>query len=342
MDENSTTTIEEIIPRMPRASLVIAGVFAALFSALPATPYGGLLCFVIATALLGLLLIAEPSFLAFIPIPLSYIAAVLMTRDPVTSLLAFLTVPGAFALRVCYAKKRSLSVTLVALSVCMGVSFGIMLYFSLTSAYGGSIKEALISVRDYVYSAVDSLFETVKQYAQTVGGDMPLAEFSEDSVFLIKRMLIMIIPGMYAVLIELSAYCAEKLMRLFSRLFRCPWVSAVKNRVTLSLGAAVIYVVSYGISSLFPGDSVIYYSAENLMLIVLPLAAVAGIHSMFGKDSLFRRKGTAFIKVITILLCVMAFYVSPIMLFILFALWGSASAISRALFLHAINKRNGQ
>lgn len=83
--------------RIPTAA-VLLGVTAALFISLAATPVGGLVSLVVATAALSLLLISCDSFLAFLPIPFAYVAAVFFTGDPLLSLVCLLSVPAAFSL----------------------------------------------------------------------------------------------------------------------------------------------------------------------------------------------------------------------------------------------------
>lgn len=336
MNENKFCENTEASPKIPVGAAIALGITAALFCSLAGTPLGGILSLTVSAALLGLLLTAEQSFYAFLPIPFSYVLAVVFTGDPLLSLLCFLSVPGAFALRICYSKKFCLSVTVIITAVCMGVSYALILLADLYVAYG-SLSDAYAAIKGTVGAAVDETFALLNEI---FAGEQNLLVITDETVYLFKKMLLMSAPGIFVILAQVAAYCAEKLMRAFSRLYRCSFVAQRPERVTLSLGAAIIFLVCYGMTSLFSGDTVIYYSAENLMMVTLPLASVAGMHSMFGKESLFRQRGRTFIKISTILLCIMAFYASPLMLFILFALWGSAGTVARAVLLHAMSKKD--
>ncbi len=337
MDEMQNTNNTENTYRLHPAAAVFLGLLAAVFAAfIPTTLYGSLFCMVISSAALALLLIAEHSFLAFLPIPAGYVIAVVLTGDPLYSIAAFAAVPAAFAIRVCFAKKTSLSVTVIAASVFTGLSFALIICNYL-KYNAGSVTEGFRQIKSAAGSAINDLFAEYNKYNAETGAAFP--EFTDEMVSLLKKTIIMTAPGMYAILVEAAAYATEKLMRLLALITRCTPVTGRRQRITLGLGAAIIFLVSYAVSSFIPSDSVVFYTAENLMLIVLPLAAVAGIHNMFGTDSIFRRRGRVGLKILTVGLCVMALYVSPVMLFILFALWGSAGAVGRAILLFALSHR---
>ena len=100
MDEMQNANKTENTYRMHPAAAIFLGLLAAVFAAfIPTTLYGSLFCMVISSAALALLLIAEPSFFAFLPIPAAYVIAVVLTGDPLYSLAAFAAVPAAFAIR---------------------------------------------------------------------------------------------------------------------------------------------------------------------------------------------------------------------------------------------------
>ena len=324
--------------RIPPMAAVLLGAAATLFISLAATPVGGLVSLVIATAALSLLLISNDSFLAFLPIPAAYVLAVIFTGNPVLSLVCLLSVPAAFALRICYAKNFSLSVTVIVCAVVMGLCFGGQLLLDLYFTFG-SVTEGIAEIRKNVGGAIDASFQLISELAEQQMGE-GFISVTDESIRLFKKSLLMSAPGVLAAVIQLAAYCSEKLMRALALLFRCPYVIRKNQRITQSVFAAAIFIVCYFITSFSAGDSVLYYSAENLLMILLPLSSVAGIHSLFGKGGLFRMKGRGFVKACAAVLCVMALFSSPVMLFILFALWGSAGTVSRAIIIYAMSKKN--
>lgn len=335
----SDNTLNKNEPRASVAATVVLIITATFFSVLGASGFGGLFSLMVSSALLGLLLIAQPSFVSFLPIPLSFVAAVALTGSPLLACACFLTVPVAFALRICYAKKCCLSVTVISCTIALGISYILLLALNMYITFG-SVTEGLSYIKNTVNETVNLSFSTVNEYAVAMGRED--LQIDSDSIYLFKKSMLMVFPGIFVVFIEIAAYCTEKLMRLFAKIFRCNFVLNIKSSITLGLGAAIIFVVSYLLYAFFAGDTVLFYSAENLMLAVMPAACLVGIFSMFGKNGFFRRSEKTSLKVLTVLLCVTAFLSSPYVLLILFALWGSTARISRALSAYFIAKNNKQ
>lgn len=330
MDNINTPKDSGQINRIPTAAAVILGIAAALLASLIPASAGGFLMIMLAVPLEGLLLIAEPSFAAFLPIPAAYAAAVAMTGDPLLSLGALLMVPGAFCLRICFAKKCSLSVTLCSLTVCFALSYAAFVALNLKIGFG-TVVDGYNEIKSQMSLYITKMFEMMEKMAAEQFPDSDAFVFTDDMIYLVKKQMLMLFPALFIASCEVVAWIAEKLMRLFSRGFRCAFVAERKERVTLSVGFAVIFLISYISSTLIVGDHVFYYCAESLMLIVLPYAAIAGIHDMFGENGFFRKNARAGFKVFTVIVCVMALLSSPVMLFALFALWGSVYAIGRAI-----------
>lgn len=348
MDNINTPKAGGDVKRIPTPACVILAALTTLSAALIPTSYGGLLTLILAAALEALLLIAEPSFAAYLPIPLSYaLSAALITYQgqytadaPLIALTCLVFVPCAFGLRICYAKKCSLSVTLIVLTVLFALCFGFLYSSEIKLSYG-SVTGGIQQIRAQVGAGISEMFEKMNTMLKEQNIEDEMFSFTEETIRLLKKELLMILPAMYIVLCEIAAYISEKLMRLSSHIFRCSYVATRWERVTLSAGMAVIFLISYAVSSIIVSESVIYYSAENIMLIILPFAAVCGLHSMFGSNGFFRKSGKGFLKVMTVLVCIMALMISPLMLFILFALWGAFSALSRAIVRRALEK-NGK
>ena len=321
---------------------VILGLLTVAFGTMSVLGIGTLFSFMAAASAFALLIIAEQSFLAYIPVPATYLVAVLITDAPVTALFSLLFVPVAFIFRVCFAKKCSLSVTVVAATVGVaGVAVCAVLpdLLHLKAEYG-SISAGLTFVKTTFETYVDSAFAQMNGIFKAAG--QKDLSFTEQMISAVKESLIMISPSFFIVFCEITAYVTEKLIHLYTNIFSCREIYAgYPMRITLNVPSAIIFLASNFIS-LFLTSEIVYYSAENLMMMFLPLCTIAGIHSVFGKDGPFRRKGGGFTKILVIILCVMAFTMSPVMLFILLAVWGSVNTISRAVIMRLMNKGDGE
>ena len=99
---------------------------------------------------------------------------------------------------------------------------------------------------------------------------------------------------------------------------------------------SVIFTVCYFVCLIATGNSksdvlnIIAYSAENLMLILMPLSAISGFHAMFGEGGSFRSARSTGTRVFMIVMCAVFFFMSPLMLFAMLGIWGAFDGMRRA------------
>ena len=152
----------------------------------------------------------------------------------------------------------------------------------------------------------------------------------------IKKTVLCVLCALCAVLCELLAYGSAKLFRLLSLIFKTDGFFNGPWRVRVALPTSVIFTVCYFVCLIATGNSksdvlnIIAYSAENLMLILMPLSAISGFHAMFSKGGSFRSARSTGTRVFMIVMCAVFFFMSPLMLFAMLGIWGAFDGMRRA------------
>lgn len=324
---------------LPLLPAVLATLLIIGLSCLTALGLGGIICICISGAVFAFLTVTEKNIIPWLSIPLSFGAALLISRDLLTAAAVLLYVPAGLILAYCVLTKKSLSVTVAALTAGVAVSMFIYLTAAVVHLYGGSIKESYISFRDQL----TELLREVMGLLRYMGEDGQFYAYSDDIIEQLIHTFYMLLPGICAIACQGCAYGMAKLFRLFSKLFGFMFLYNNKPyKVTLSAGAAAIFLIAYTVSIFSYEESVIAYSSINLSYILMPASAIAGFHSIFSKDGFFRRKGPRTSKIILIVACGAVIFMSPLSVIPLLAMFGSGDAVGVAVsaLLRARRNRN--
>lgn len=260
--------------------------------------------------------------------PLSYAAAFAIMGDPLTALSVLLYLLFGVILAYAVFTNRSLSVTSVALTVAAAVSTAVFLTIAVTNMYGEGIKESYIAL----YNEFSTLFKEVFSLIKYPSSDGEMYTIPEETVTALLDQTIMLIPCVCVINCELIGYGCAKLFRLFTVMFGFNvFFSNRRWAVTLSAPAGSILIVSLIISMFSREASVIAYTAINLAYILIPPAAIAGFHSIFGKGGLFFRQTQLSGRVMMIVACAFMGMISPFYFAQMLALIGSFSAVGKAI-----------
>ena len=103
-------------------------------------------------------------------------------------------------------------------------------------------------------------------------------------------------------------------------------------------------MIFYGVSYFAGSSSVLFYSAINIMYILMPVAAIAGFKFAFARGGLLRRRARSSSRIFFIVICAITLFLSPLSFVQFFAVFGSGYVLWKALFLAIIekNKKNGE
>ena len=320
------------LPRINRGLAAVLMLLIPVTSGFLQQSVGSSLSICISAALAAFLITADRSPMWLLSLPLSYGAAFLVTGDPVESLFSLIYIVPAAALALCVYKELQLNAVCAICGIVSGLCLVAMLAYELNILYGSptAVSQLYSDVRGGLIENLSGL--------QYPGADGEKYALSDSDISSMVESVVMFLPAMAALLMEALGYITAKVYRLATVLSRTDFM--FENgvwRLSLSLPAALIFIVCY-IVSLFARGGVIGYTVLNLMYIVMPAAAVAGCRSMFGKGSRFRNGMRTAGKVIMIILCVAAVYVSPALLAMLFGFWGSAATVAGALRRFIRNK----
>ena len=320
------------LPRIkPIASAVLAAA-AALLSATAAAVLGSGLLLCLAGAAMAYLFAAGRGFIPVLALPMSYLFAYLFTGDAIRSLTALLSVPIGLVLALCIFRKAPLSITVASLTPVIAVCAGALMCYWLSHIYGTTVLESF-----KLYKAdIASYYDRAAGYITSVTGDDGTSLVSRDTLDAVVSSMKLIIPALCAVLCELLAYGSAKLFRLLSLIFKTDGFFNGPWRVRVALPTSVIFTVCYFVCLIATGNSksdvlnIIAYSAENLMLILMPLSAITGFHAMFGEGGSFRSARSTGTRVFMIVMCAVFFFMSPLMLFAMLGIWGAFDGMRRA------------
>lgn len=309
-------------PLPTAASLALTAVSGVLCGLLT-SGYGGLLFFCISSALFAFVLTAD-----FKPVYIIAAAAVALAASlasgvrGVVCLAALSFIPVAFLLSETVRKKKSLSVAVIVITVALAVMAGVGAAAVLTAGGGdfsvltGRLEEARSAVTEYLTS-----FSYTAPDGTSFG-------FSENDVSQIIAGMVMQLPSLVVLFFFAVSYITAKIYRAVAAVLDCSAMfPGGRWCVTAGLPASLLFAASYLITALSYKTSVVYYTAVNLLYMLLPAMAITGFGYMFGRESRFRRGMSGPFKALMIFMCLAALYLNPVMLLVLAAFFTLAENI---------------
>lgn len=304
-------------------SLCLIAALLSFLSVLPAFSLLSPLFLSLAAAALGLLHAQTRHRYYFLFLPAVYLAALLVTRDPLLSLGAILAYPGGFALAICLMKRQTkpYAVGIVAL-----LSF--VTWLLVCTAQTIPFLEAGQSVFDKLGADADewiSLFrEEIEKVAWMISteyeGEMVI---SQNDVDKLVSLYSSILPAALLQIFLFLSYLSASLSSLFARLFGAdtptrPW------RLEMSRISAAIYLLSFllfaGCSLFSDNIGVLFGLSINLVLLLLPAFFLVGLRTLTTRvrDGEWTRT-----KTILLIFFLFIIFFSPLYLVYLCAIYGA-------------------
>lgn len=281
----------------------------------------------VSTAIFAYLLCVEKLYkVIYIPV-LSALTSLLLTQSKIRAVISVLFIVPAIVLTLMIFQKASNTVVIIGLTVCYLVVSTAGIAGIIQVAYG----DIRIGFADIVNQSRTLFNDTL---AQTNLPEL-YVEVLRDSVHSLK----MTFFGLYALISEVLALLSAMLVKLLGTINKIRVYEETPWLLELSVFGSIILIVSSIATVLFPGEYVAYYVFANLTYILVMFGSFAGVRSMFGKDSTFRRTDKKAIKVFTIIFCCGLLYLSPVFLLIYLSLRGSFFSIGRAIIRR--RKENG-
>ncbi len=326
---------------LPRLNPILALIFILAITglcALTALGLGGLPSTGVAGAAFAFLLLTVRNPLPALALPLSFLAAYLISGDLLSSLSSLLFVPAGVLLAYTVFTNRSLSASVVALTAIIIVSMAAYLTLAVTQIYGESIKESYLALGADIK---EQIFEIFRLFSYEDPQGKEVFALSDEVISNLMETSVMLLPSCIVMVCQLIAYGSAKLVKLFSHIFGFDHLFCDNPyHVTLSAPAGAIFIISYAISFLSIEASVVAYSALNLTYIIMPLAAIAGFHYIFGKDGFFRSVASKKTRIIFIVTCAVCIFMSPFSVVPLLAMFGSFGSVGKAVGTYIKNKKS--
>lgn len=329
---------------LPSANVPLSIVFIMITAALSAVTsmgFGGMFCIGVAGASFGFLLSVRRDLLVWITPLVSFGCAFAVSGSLYSALATLFYIPVGIVLAMALFTRRKLSFTVAVITVLLFIAMGVLFVIALASAYEGGIKECFNAFMDDTRASLNEAFSLISYKGQ----DGEVYHLSGKDVELLIESAVMIMPSVVVLTCQLLAYICTRIYRgLFRRLGFEALFFGHRFELTLSLPAAIVYFVSYALSSFAGSSSVLFYSAVNITYILMPAAAIAGFKSVFAKDGLFRVRVRPSSRIFFIVMCAVALFLSPLALIQFFAMFGSGLIMWRAFFSAMIEKKrkNGE
>ena len=266
-------------------------VFLFLFGAWICVLFASLLCAVVAGAALLADVKGKDHLLFALPIPIAYLAAFALTRDPLLALGVLLPAIGAVALAFCFRKKFAIITSVGVLTGSLAVL--LVLFFVLDMAVAGIplnmqgindlIKAYHATISDAFGQALQLMIESEElatEVASMLGGEISaelIAEFADSVATAMLGML----PGLLVMMLWIFSFVAH---RGFTAILLkgqpkevCP---THMSEYLPSIPTAVLMLLCYVlliVSAFFANGEVVTFIALNLLFVLMPILLVSGI-----------------------------------------------------------------
>lgn len=254
--------------------------------------------------------------------PAAYVLGLLLIRSPLLSLTSLLFLAIGLPFAACIKRRCSLSVTTAALSVAAAVVLASLFAAAVVRGYGDLVR-GFSTYFDEMKASVNEVLNAFRDVTDENG----FVIFSDQTVAAIKESLIMTAPAMAIIVCEAAAYITAKMFLLLCNVFKDSELVHRPWRVHTSLAASIVFTLSYLVFVFAPRANIVYYSAANLMFILIPLTSISGFHAMFGDHSSFRTSQRSGTRILLISTCVVFFFISPVLLLAMFSFWGAFDGI---------------
>lgn len=304
---------------LPVWQVLLFALLSALISAASATIGSVLLCCI--SGLLFAYVFYRGGVSSLTAAPIAYAVTFLFLSDPLASLAALAFLPIGFALSLCVGKKRSLSVTAAILTVAVALASAVLFMSSLYRTYGG-LSGSLNAYFEDFKSAFRPMLQVMKEMTDENG----YVIFTEQAIAEIKEYTLMTAPAVLIIVCEVLAVIMSKIYISLFKVFKDtppvkrPW------QIHTSLPTYLLFAVSYFACMIASSSEIIFYSALNIMLILIPFTSISGFHSMFG-GSFFRSTEKHGLKIFTVIMCVVFLFINPVLLLSVFSFWGAFDSI---------------
>ena len=322
-------------------SLAVMLFVITALSLLSALGIGGISAIGVSGAAFAFLLVSRKNISPWICVPVSFGTAYLVSGDAVTAAQTQLFILVGVVLAGLVIKKKSLSVTVAVLTVVVAICGLAYFTFFVTDTYGNDIKEAYLSFGADLEAGMKEMLDAFRYEDKEQAG--PMFGLTEESINEILRSLFMLLFAIAAIICQLMAYGAAKLCRLACHIFGYDGLySGSVKEIRVSAPAGIIFIVSYFISFLSRGESVIAYSAINLTYMLMPMLAIGGFHELFSRGGIIRRKSKSPFKMAVIISCGICALLSPLSFIPLLSMFGAMGPVARAVADALREKRNNK
>lgn len=323
-----------IMAKLPMRQTVLITALTALTAAFAV--FIGSVIFMCIAGVLFALMLCRRAAAAWAAAPVSYLLSLLAVQDPVRALAALLFIAVGVPLAICIKRKATLSCTTASLTAASAIVFAVMLTVTVTGLYGGGIAD---SFKSYI-ADIKASFSATLAAVKTITDDNGFIIFTDQVISELEEMLLMSLPAVLIIVCEVIGYVSAKLFLLICALSKSDGLIERPWKMRASAATFAVFVVSYTVF-LFAPRGVVYYSAENLMLILMPFTAVSGFHAMFGVGSDFRTSQRAGTKIMMIVTCAVFFFISPLLLLATLSFWGAFDMLRSYIRKKISSRRDG-
>lgn len=309
-------------------TLLIAAISA---SAAAAAVYMGSAFLMCTVGILFAYPLCRGGYAAWLAAPAAYVLTLALSGDLLYSLSSLVFIVTGAALAICVKKKCRLSVTAAVLTVTVAITVGVLFFAAIYSVYGALFAGFTAYIND-LRAAIAPMIAQLRSITDENG----FTVLTDQVIASMKESFLMTAPGITVIVCELFALVMAKLFVVVCKIFNDRALLPDNWHVHTALPTSVLFVISYTVCFFAPSAGIVAYSALNLMMILLPLTSISGFHSMFGANSAFRTTKSQTSKILMVVICIVFFFINPLMPFATFAFWGTFEDIRKYLQ----NKRN--
>ena len=292
-------------------SVALSAVSAILAGAFPSN-YGGFMFLIVAVGLFAYVLTASFSFFYVgAGAVISVLVAVLCGVKFPLALIALMYIPLAFVISESARTRKNLSTTVAILTMVtvavLGVAFGVIYIVS-----GDALVEA---VKNIAKGYLDGL----EAYIDRINAAAGKTVYTENYIESLKNAVVLLMPSVVILACMGVSYLSAKVFRLATivgdsneMFFGGKWP------ITASLTSSVVFGIAYIVSMFAFNSEIVYYSATNIIYILMPAQAVVGLRLMFGRNGIFaQRRAAKGLRWMTIAVCASFIFFNPILLLML-------------------------
>lgn len=323
-----------------------ATVFVILLSALLATLLTGslasgalMLSCIVGVACGAWLLTVHKNAYWSLALPVaSFGIALAVTGDWMLSAFALFPIPAIVLLRfaVLRGEKRTAAICFAeaGLLLSLAVCIGIWLYTACGSLERTAVLRYIDSLRQSLLQTLLTVRDTLLENLKTAGESNPqayeslVASMSEADLTAMVQQLFHLLPAFIAILCSVIAYEAQMLLNFTYRFTGLKQVVTPAGFVfTMSIPAAVLYVVSLLVSVFSSDTSMAVVVMENLCLLLTPGFLLVGVGAAMTQLAAWRKNGGG---VLVFVFLAMLCCCTSSSLYLL-ALWGACTVLTAPL-----------